>query len=502
MESIRELAEKHLARDGASFGDDIDPATLHDAVAELGFGLEHLTGERALAATRRVLITDRRLLWLATDGRPLSARLDLIAPGPYLPPELARFAAALQLVPPHLRIAPARALVTPLPSDPTGALGALGRTHRGGGAADGRAERLLCMIEASVRRGTAMHPAAGADLASRAVLLDRTIQAGRGSHVSFWLSPLTVADLAHATTRVFGAPRHRWNDPQGFVSLRFSTQGSHLHVRIVPIGAFAGFSLQTTAGASYHARPPSETRRLVRFAHTALHTIEGQILLARVLYGWSAPAEQLLHVSRHTIAERVRDLVGSAADDVAPPAPVQHAARVDYFDEPTESAISADLALTRDERLAAARSAWTKAADAGDGTSMSEAAQGLQHAQAWEEAARAYALVGERFPETRGESAAGAGDCILFSVYARAGVERNDRVKALEAALAWYDSALRWGHPRERLEASYWSACELLLSAHEGHRLRQLEALARYQSTFPDGQHKVDANTRLASLSP
>jgi hypothetical protein len=172
------------------------------------------------------------------------------------------------------------------------------------------------------------------------------------------------------------------------------------------------------------------------------------------------------------------------------------------FDEPTDTNIPADLAMTPQERVTKARDAWDRAVARNDRATMVEAAEQLQRAQAWEDGARAYALLGERFDDLRGSAAAGVGDCILYSVYARAGTPREDRVEVLQTALAWYDSALRHGCERERIEESYWSACELLLAAQEGHRLRQLEALARYQSTFPNGLHREDANMRLASLGP
>ena len=495
METIALLAERHIALPGLATGLDIEPGALSAAVAELGLGLEHLSGERAVAIAPPVVVTDRRLLWMAGD-RPYASRLDQLSPA-MVPPELAGFIASLAELPPQGRVAHPRALVAPLPSDPTGALGALGELHRSGRADDGRAEQLLCLVEASVRRGSGMDAQAGADLACRAVLLDRTLTWGRGSHLTFWLSPLTVDDFAHAIGLVFGEPQRRFRDPQGFVSLTFRAHDHNVHVRIVPVGSLSGFSIQLTYGSSFMAVPAEETRRVTRFAHESLVAYEAQLLLLRTLYGWQSAAPQLLAASPQTVGARMRELV-----DWCELAPFLSAPAWPTFDDPTEAAVPAELAMTPEERAAHAREAWQRAVARGERAAMIDAAEQLQRAQAWEDGARAYALLGERFEDLRGSAAAGVGDCILYSVYARAGTPREDRVEVLQTALAWYDSALRHGCPRDRVEESYWSACELLLAAHEGHRLRQLEALSRYQSTFPDGLHREDANMRLASLSP
>ncbi len=168
----------------------------------------------------------------------------------------------------------------------------------------------------------------------------------------------------------------------------------------------------------------------------------------------------------------------------------------DWNDGPTNAAIPAELAKTPEERVSEARSAWRDALGLGTEEALHRAALKLRQAQAWEDAIQAYALLGERFASARALAAHGAGDCFLFSVYARAGVPTELRVRALESALGWYDSALAHGATPGRIEDGYWSACEMLAEACAAERPRQLEVLARYRRAFPHGSHRTEADRR------
>ena len=154
---------------------------------------------------------------------------------------------------------------------------------------------------------------------------------------------------------------------------------------------------------------------------------------------------------------------------------------------------SPGLDKTPDERLAEARSDWMDALVGGTEAKLTRAAQQLQRAQAWEDAVQAYEHIAERFPHARAAAFAGAGDCWLFSVYARSGVPRRRRVAALEQALTCYDRARGAGDVSRRVDDSYWSACELLAEAHAGRREEQRRILERYAAAFPEGQHRRDA---------
>lgn len=159
----------------------------------------------------------------------------------------------------------------------------------------------------------------------------------------------------------------------------------------------------------------------------------------------------------------------------------------------TAMAPAPGLDKTPDERLAEARADWLDALVTGTEEGLAHAAHRLQRAQAWEDAVAAYEHIGERFPHARAQAQTGAGDCWLFSVYARSGVPRRRRVTALEKALDCYDRALRAGDASRRLDESYWSACELLAEALAGRRDEQLRVLRRYAEAFPEGLHRREA---------
>jgi hypothetical protein len=120
------------------------------------------------------------------------------------------FVQAMCATHPAYRVAPAAPLTAPTADDPTGASAARASLPVG----DPRSRALLPLDRA-------------ADLAARAVMLDRTLAYGQGSAGGWWLSPLAAKDLADAFARMLGPAVNGWEMGGGRVfQYRMKASGS------------------------------------------------------------------------------------------------------------------------------------------------------------------------------------------------------------------------------------------------------------------------------------
>jgi len=246
---------------------------------------------------------------------------------------LVRFLSALaQVPPPHRALAPrASDLVSPTQQDPSGALAAVAQL---GPASDPRAVVLLRAIGAMLQRGIGPDPASAADLARRAVLFERNERTGRGMRSGLWLSPLSPEDFEGTCHIELGVPPHRQVDPAGTLVLGFrydsnlalnaldraqaaftglgsdSPTSTLVDVRIVRLGAVAGFSLRAASGERFTIMPKDADMGFVQAVHKRISYHEARVLLLRVLFGWSASLYDLFRVPADQVNHRIHELLG------------------------------------------------------------------------------------------------------------------------------------------------------------------------------------------------
>lgn len=436
--------------------------------------------------------------------------------------ELAAFVQALVQVPPAHRVAPQLPLVAPRAGDPSGALSALEDIQAGYIEPDLRSTQLLGLVTASAARADGMPGNVAQDLTARVTLLHRTLERGRGMHGDLWVSPLPPPDLQAAVCRAFGQPSRAYDDGHGARILEFKTSSSWaksalssaaglavgalvgvgwssspstqvVKVRLVPLGQHCGFQLAATSGSSFAAMR-AEDQALLQYAHAILPMHEARLLLLRVLFGWTAPPDQLLLTAPTEAAARMRTLTGFSELSAFIPE-LAGDPSVDGFHPDIQAKIEREQAKTPAERVAEARASWQNASSAGDQYQMEDAALDLQHAEAYGDAIKAYEAIAERFPAERSRSLYSVGDCWFFSVYGR-DLPAAEETRALEAAVHFYGQALGAGHEPEYVEENYWCATEVLLdlAPNDGHR-RQL--LDRYRGTIPRHVQRPDVDDWL-----
>ncbi len=345
----------------------VDAARYGKAIAAVGAGLHHQLGELTIAVaddeldnekfTCGAIFTDRRML--AREGETIvdiaypdigqvEAKtgivlddLNLFAAGRWHKlsgfvevKAIGAFLQAMQSMHPAYRVPPPRPLITPSPEDPTGAGGA----RMGIWSGDGRIMPLLGMAFEGHRMG--WFPAeAGADLAARTMLYDRTLAGGRGSLEGWWTSPLGAPDLAYAFMRMLGpalsvhqegnarvfqfrlgggggnVARAAASTAVGLVALGVlgvgwvSTPGKQLrdfYVRIAPGASSTGFTI------SDGQKPLSlEWPRALAPLFEGLTRIEGRLLLQRAAWGWDASPEELDNTPIEALYQKAVSAIGN-----------------------------------------------------------------------------------------------------------------------------------------------------------------------------------------------
>jgi hypothetical protein len=227
---VRHLAGQHLRGDGVHAVEDLAPILRDRAIAAVGLGCDHASGEQIVAVIDDsihpqvflgALITDRRYAWRNMQGRGVirwdeverievsegllvARQLCVMRDGRRMqvPPagiDLGGFFHALSEVPPASRSLPPAPISQPTPGDPTGARAA----KRDMLHPDSRHGSLYTLVR-RIYRGS--ESVAGRMCTDAITGLHHTTYAGRGAQGGWWTSPLTSGDLRHAFEAMLDAP--------------------------------------------------------------------------------------------------------------------------------------------------------------------------------------------------------------------------------------------------------------------------------------------------------
>lgn len=359
------FALQHLRGDKVFVGTAIPNPLWRQAIAALNAGPDPAHGEAAVALVASdlspgpncngVIFTDRRLI-ARSDDAFVDLRYDELVEArgvkgivfddlflhvynrahklgglQAMQPVLA-FVQAMCATHPSYRVAAPSPLTSPTSDDPTGAIGARATLP----AADPRSRALLDVAEGALRQGLLPHDRA-ADLAARAVMLDRTFAYGQGSSGGWWTSPLAAKDLADAFSRMLGPAVNAWDAGGGRVfqhrlkggganvgALASTGVGlaalaifgigwvsvpgrevSDVNVHIVPSPFATGFTLfENNRPLAFNA--PG----LVEALFEKLPQITARRLLQRAVWGWDADPTQLDYAPMEEFVQRVYAAAG------------------------------------------------------------------------------------------------------------------------------------------------------------------------------------------------
>lgn len=360
------LAVQHLRGENVTVGSAIPAAKWRKAVATLNGGPDPTLGETSVALVagdlspgpncNGVLVTDRRII-ARSDESFVDARYDELVEvrgvkgivfddlflhfqgraaklgGLQGVTPLASFLQAMCATHPAYRLPPPSPLAAPSPGDPAGVSAARASLP----ARDPRSLALLDVAEGALQRGL-LGADRAADLAARAVMLDRTFAYGQGSSGGWWLSPLTARDLADAFARMLGPAVNGWDLANARVfQHRLSGGGAN-------VGALASTGLGLAAlaifGVGWVSVPGREVREvnvhvvpgpfatgfalfdnnrplaqnapgLVEAIFEKLPQITARRLLQRAVWGWEADPVQLDHAPVEEFVMRVQAAAGA-----------------------------------------------------------------------------------------------------------------------------------------------------------------------------------------------
>ncbi len=360
------LAVQHLRGENITVGSAIPAAKWRQALAAFNGGPDPTVGETSVALVagdlspgpncNGALLTDRRII-ARSDEALVDARYDELVEArgvkgivfddlflhfqgralklgglQGMAPVLA-FVQAMCATHPAYRLAPPSPLTAPSPGDPTGAAAARASLP----ARDPRSLALLDVAEGAHQRG--LLPAdRAADLAARAVMLDRTFAYGQGSSGGWWLSPLAAKDLADAFARMLGPAVNGW-DLAGARVFQHRLAGGGANVGAL---ASTGVGLAALAifGVGWVSVPGREVRDvnvhvvpgpfatgfalfdnnrplslsapgLVEAIFEKLPQITARRLLQRAVWGWEADPLQLDHAPVEEFVMRVHAAAGA-----------------------------------------------------------------------------------------------------------------------------------------------------------------------------------------------
>ena len=246
--------------------------------------------------------------------------------------QVASFLQAMVRIHPDYRVAPPIPLIAPSPDDPTG--GNVARASLW--SRDLRVLPLVGMGLEGYKKGWFSAEIAQ-DHIARAMVFDRTLASGRGTHEGWWASPLGGPDIAYAFTRMLGAPTRIHQEGNARVlDFRISSRGSAVGaaassaVGLVALGVLGigwvsapGVSItevrvkiavgQASSGFVMFSgadKLSKEMPKLVASIFDMLPRIEGRMLLQRAAYGWDVPPEQLDETPPRHLFARVAEAIG------------------------------------------------------------------------------------------------------------------------------------------------------------------------------------------------
>jgi hypothetical protein len=495
-------------------------------------GVDPFVGERALVALSEsdagpfagFVLTSHKLL---VGGRSVRldeilgarqtgpASLEILTPrGPLsattaAAPALVAFVHRIMTVHPRERAEPPRPLLSPSPGDDHGYLVEMSTP-----GCDMRAMALFGLLASAVRQ---IPQPAARDLAERAVLVSRRLRDGRGAIGDWWVSALPVPDLLGAIARVLGPPMQSVReDAAGTERALFVARGSlivggteelalsippeiaslpatQIEVRASPLRALSTFQVRV------ESPDPAAVVDAPAFLFDVVAELETRLVALRTLFAWSRPAFELLDAPADAIRQKQRELAPLADLSKLLPRGEKSEAATDLLAR-AQAAAAIELAKPPEQRKAEARAAFAAAAGAGDEEAMWDTALKLQHAQAWDEAERAYGEIGRRFPRGLGRAMSAMADAALFSVLYAGKPVAAEHVPALERALGLYLESLRHGRTPDHVDENLWEAARALSRAHPDVERRRA-AIEVYRATCPRGRNLPDADHRMRELA-
>lgn len=239
--------------------------------------------------------------------------------------------ASLNQVPLEQLLPPPQALARVTAEDPTGAEQLLAVTQQP------QSVLALRLVVAAHQQGL-LAAEAGADLAARASLLNRTALFGRGKKNGWWLSPLSLPDLGFTFYHLFGNPAYYQQHGEvqvydfdmkggsGGKALASSAVGlasaallgvgwvslpgksiKNLRVKLLDTPPMSGFAID---GLYENHYVPLYAVRYDLFQTIAQTLVEQEsnLTLLRCAFGWQAPAHQLISVPPAAVEARLQEI--------------------------------------------------------------------------------------------------------------------------------------------------------------------------------------------------
>lgn len=486
--AVHTLVQQELHRKKSLIHPNIGDAKIRAAIAIAGIGLEHHSGEQAMAFQGDAewdmftLVTDRRAFGACgqaryevrfsamagveventfLDRRVVVQRLEgepvYIINVDFMQPLGAFLQAVGQLSPQDREPAP-RPLCAPSEADPTGAGRALGWL----GEVDERSAQLLRFVAVSCGKGE-MPVDVARDSVRRIVLMHRNVHFGRGMAEGRWLSPVSANDLSNAMVHLYGNPLSHTDQPVRTLEFQSGLQSDYGKAAVssaigLASAAVLGFGWSTSArrrlqrfrfmvadtpaSASFRLQAPNgkglehDEPQLQNEVDVKLLPLEDAVLLRRVLRGWQSTTMDLLAIGEEELSDELGRTLRSAPELI--PLPGQGDANVDIVRDGSRANVYAMVNDAPGQAMstADAKSLMTQAqaalsADDDVSAHMNAAAQ-LMMARAYEEAAAAFRGIAEAHPEERAVcySQVGAA-CYFAGLY--------------DEAIGWYEAALREG---------------------------------------------------------
>lgn len=484
---VHTLVQQELHRKKSLIHPNIGQGKIRAALSVVGVGLDHHSGEQAMAFSGDAewdmvtLVTDRRVLGACgerrydlsfssmagvkvensiLDRRVVVQRVDAdpvyIVNVDFMQP-LGAFLKALGQLAPQERAPAPRPLCVPSGGDATGAGRALGWL----GELDDRSAQMLRFVAVAHGRGE-MPVEVAHDFVRRIVLMHRNVHLGRGMAEGRWLSPVSANDLSNAMVHLYGSPLSHSEEPVRTLEFQSGLQTDYGKAAVssaigLASAAILGFGWSTSArrrlqrfrlmvadtpsAASFRLQAPNleglehEEPGLQNEIDVKLLPLEDALLLRRVLHGWQLSTMELLTIGDAELDDKLGQMLRSAPELI--PLPGEGDLNVDVVREGDRANVYAmvndaagqGMSTADAKALMGQAQAALRADDVG--TQLNAAAQ-LMMAGAHEEAAGAFRGIADAHPEERGVCYSQVGAACYF-------------VGRFEEAIGWYEAALREG---------------------------------------------------------
>lgn len=455
---VHTLVQQHLLRRNSKIHPNIEANVIRFALACAGVGLDHSVGEQAMAFCDESLRGKFMEYWLFTDRRLCGClgerRIDVrwsrvsshaIEKGWVLRgievqlddgkkekwssadfwDPMSEFVQALLALPAASREPPPRPPCAPSEGDPAG----IAQARAWLGNPDDRTALMLRLIDASLASG-AITLETSRDLVTRVVLLHRNLHFGRGMIDGRWVSPVSANDLSNLLVHLFGSPLAVSEQPPvrtielasqmrsnavakaalssavGLASMALLGVGwvstakappPRFKTMVADTGAFASFRLFGPRGGGLERESPE----LLHQIDVKLLDLEDEVMLRRLVCGWSDKTPDLLAIPPEEIESRMAALLRGA--------PIARGAG------PAASPPSGGAEIPR-----------------GDVSRRIDEAARLMTSSQYDAAASAYHAIAESHPEVRGACWSQIGTALYF-------LGRH------EEAIQWYEAAAREG---------------------------------------------------------